>query len=95
MYRHYDNAGPLGVFDCRQAEFQAQVHDGNDTAAEIDHAPDVKRGVRDGGDVLKSHNFPDLHNADCEFLAAEAKEQILACSRAGGSLGGVLFARRD
>ena len=87
-----DYAGSLGIFRGRNAEFEAQIDDGNHFAPQIDHSLDVRRRLRHRGDILNAHDFADLQNANSEFLAGKMEGQIFACARIalrrrGGFLG--------
>src|SRR5690606_40279692 len=71
--------GDLGV----EAELETQVDDGNDAAAQVDHALDVVGDLRDGRNFLQANDLTNLQHGDAIGLLVEEDGQVFA-----GELGG-------
>src|SRR5579885_1589244 len=62
-------------------EFQTEIDDGNDFAAKIDDAFDMRGCLRNRCNFLQSHDFPDFQDTNSEFLVGQLKRQILPWPR--------------
>ena len=55
-------------------EFQSQVYHGNDLAAEVDHALQMRRSAGHGGNILYAHDlFADVRHLDAELFFIETE----------------------
>src|SRR4029077_734075 len=74
---HDENAIFLVVRDFSLAETFAQVHHGNDFAAQVDDAFDGVGRVGNRGDFGDANDFTDGANADSERFVPDAKTHDL------------------
>jgi hypothetical protein len=63
------------VLDAAQMELDAHVDDRHDDAAQIDHALDEIRRVRDARHVVVAANFLHLQNVDAVLFRAEREDE--------------------
>ena len=78
-----DDDREVVVLDVGQAELHAQVQDGHDHAAQVDHALDERRRVGDGGGLLVAADLLHLQDLDAVAFRAQAKGQELALAHLG------------
>ena len=72
-----DDTGALGKLSL-EAEFDAQVDDGDHAASQVDHALHEFRHLRNRGDLLHANDFTNLQNGDAVGLVVEGYRQVLA-----------------
>ncbi len=73
-----DDAGEFGVFDVFDTEFNSEVDNGDDFAAEVDNAFGVFWHLRDGGDVLHADDFEDFEDGDAVGFFADTEGEVFA-----------------
>src|SRR5690606_11579601 len=74
----HDHHGEAVVARFLQAQLQAQVDHRHDGAAQVDHALDVLRRVRDAGDRVVAPDLLDLEDVDAVVLLAQGEGEEFA-----------------
>jgi len=63
----------LGIFDRREAELQTKIDHRDHFAPQVNHALNMGGLLRDGRNVLYSHDLADFEYPDAELLGPELK----------------------
>ncbi len=75
---HHDDAHAVMIFNGFHAQFQSQIHNGNDFPPQIDHPLDVFRHLRHGTDRLHMDDFTHIQHGNTIAFFGQFEDDVFA-----------------